>query len=147
MTLVSDIKARINDRVPALAGRLEEVADFAALISAGVTPQRSPAGYVIPLGFNGREPADAAGMFIQSLDKSVGVVLVVDAVGDAKAKRAQAAIDVLETDVLNAVCGYVPAGATAEMRAMRGRLISVETGAVYYQIDFALQSQLRITAS
>jgi hypothetical protein len=147
MTLVTDIKTRIESNVPTLAGRLEEVADLAALIAAGALPQRSPAGYVIPLGFNGRPPADAAGLFIQSLDKSVGLVLVVQAPGDPKARRALATIDDLEADVLNAVCGFVPAGAIGELHATRGRLVSVDAGTVFYQIDFAIQSQLRITAS
>lgn len=146
MTLVADIKARIEAGVPALAGRLEEVADLAALIAAGVLPQRSPAGYVIPLGFNGREPADAAGLFIQSLDETVGVVLVVEAAGDPKAKRALATVDALDIAVRNAVCGYVPAGAIGEFRAVRGRLVSVTAGTVIYQIDFAIQTQLRIAA-
>jgi len=147
MTLISDVKARIESKVTALAGRLEEVADLAALIAAGALPQRSPAGYVIPLGFNGRPPADAAGMFIQSLDKSVGLVLVVQAPGDPKARRALATIDALEADVLDGVCGYVPDGALGELHATRGRLVSVDAGTVFYQIDFAIQSQLRIVAS
>jgi hypothetical protein len=145
MTLVDQVKARIEAKVAALAGRLEEVADLAELVAAGALPQRMPWAFVIPLGFNGREPADAAGLFIQTLDETVGVVLLVEAVGDPKAKRAIATIDLLVIDVRNALCGFVPDGEIGDFRATRGRLVSVANGVVIYQLDFAIPAQLRIT--
>jgi hypothetical protein len=143
VTLVADIKARIETSVPALAGVLDEVADLTALVEQNALPQRSPAGFVISLGFDGREPADAAGAFVQSLDRAIGVVLVVSAKGDPKAKRALATIDTLEADVIDAVSGYVPGGAFGDVRARRGRLVSITAGAVIYQIDLAVQTQVR----
>jgi hypothetical protein len=143
VTLVSDIKARIEDTVSALNGALDEVADLTALVEQNALPQRSPAGFVIALGFDGRGPEDFAGAFVQSHDRAIAVVLVVSAKGDPKAKRALGTIDTLEADVIDAVSGYVPEGALGPVTARRGRLVSVTAGAVIYQIDFAVQTQVR----
>lgn len=146
-TLVAQVRQRIEARVPALAGRLEEVADLAELVRQNAMPQRSPAGFVVPLGFGGREPLDASGLFIQSLDETVGVILVCEAAGDPKAKRAIATVDALAVDVRRAVMGFVPSTAFGDFRAVRGRLVSVTAGTVIYQLDFAVQVQERINPS
>ncbi|MPZ57616.1 MAG: hypothetical protein GEU91_14175 [Rhizobiales bacterium] len=145
MISMSDVRARIDANVAPLAGRVEEVADLAELVARKALPQRSPMAYVIPLGFNAGASMDATGAHMQVLDQAVGVVLYVEASGDPKAKRALATIDTLEAALLAGVCGWVPAGAIDAVRAVRGRLVSVTAGAVLYQIDLALQTQLRIT--
>lgn len=147
MTLITDVKTRIEAEVAALTGRMEEVADLAELVRQKALPQRSPAGYVIPLGFNGRSADDGViGLYRQMLDEVVGVVLVVEALGDSKAKRALATIDDLVTAVVEAVCGWsANEDAIDDFRAVRGRLVSVTAGVVIYQLDFAVQRQLRIT--
>lgn len=142
MTLVADVKARMAS-VAGLMG-IEEAADLAALIQAGQTPQRSPWAYVLPFGFNGG-PADvSANAFRQPFEPVIGVVFVVQALDDPKARKALATIDQLEQDTLAAICGWAPVGAIGVFRALRGRLVSVADGLVIYQIDFALQNQLRI---
>jgi len=146
VTLVSQFKERIEPRVTAL-GKLDEVMDLAELIDQGALPQRSPAGFVVPLGFDGRTPEDAAGLYVQKRVDGIAVVLVISAKGDPKAKRALEKIDELEPLVCHAVCGWVPEGASGDVNARRGRLVSVQNGVVIYQIDFEVQNQLRIAVA
>lgn len=147
MTLATDLRDRIDGSVDALKGAIEEVADLAALVADKAMPQKSPAAFVVPLGFDASTPDAASGAFRQNYDETVGVVLVVQAPGDVKAKRALPAIDALVDSIINAVCGWAPATTTgAVFRMRRGRLLSVTAGTVIYQLDFVLQQQLRIIA-
>lgn len=146
MSAVSAIKDRVLATIPDFTGLVEEVADLSSLIESGNWPQRDRAVWVIPLGFNAREPEDATGAHLQMLDEIVGVVLYVQVSGDPKAKAALAKIDTMQDAVLQNVCGFVPAGAIDAVRAQRARLLSVTAGRVLYQIDLAIQMQLRITS-
>jgi hypothetical protein len=144
MNLVEQVKARIEAEVSGLA--VDEAADFAELVRQGSLPQRKEAAFVLPLGFNGGDPqADLAGFYKQSLDEVVGVILVVQSLGDPKARRAIATVATLTDAILMAICGWQPDDAVGDFRALRGRLIAVNAGTVFFQIDFAIQTQLRIT--
>lgn len=144
MTLVTDFKARMAP--PAVDGLLgvDEAADLAALIAAKQLPQRSPWAYVLPIGFDGGAPDAAAGLYRQPFNSVIAVVLVIQALDDPKARAALATIDGLQQLLLARICGWAPASAIGVFRALRGRLVSVASGLVIYQIDFALQDQLRI---
>ncbi len=144
MSLIADVKARMAD-VSALQG-IDEAADLSALIAKQQLPQRSPWAYVLPLGFNGGVGDAAAGIYRQPFDQVIAVVLVVQALDDPKARKALATIDDLEMQLLARICGWAPADVAGVFRALRGRLVSVAGGLVIYQIDFALQDQLRIAA-
>lgn len=146
MTLVADVAARINTVVPDLKGRIEFVAGLAALVEEGALPQKEVAAFVVSLGFDDLGTAAATGMHIQMLRDSVGVVLCIKAAGDAKAKRAVAVVDDLKDAVINAVAGWAPGDIAGVFIATRGRLVTVSKGLVIYQIDFAIQNQLRIAA-
>lgn len=147
MSTAATVRDLLVARVPPLANSTQLVADLAALIAAGALPQKSPAAFVVPSGFDAREPDDAAGVHVQTLDEVTAVVLIVQAPGDVTAQRALPLIDDLITAVNAALAGTVPAGALAALRPRRGRLLSINGGAVWYQIDFALQSQLRVPQS
>jgi len=142
MSLVTDVRARMAS-VTGLVG-IEEVADLAALIAANQTPQRSPWAYVLPLGFNGGPAEVSANAYRQPFEPVIAIVFVVQALDDPKARKALATVDQLEQDTLALICGWAPVGAIGVFRALRGRLVSVSQGLVIYQIDFALQNQLRI---
>lgn len=144
MSLVTDVKARIEP--PAIAGLIgvEEAADLAALVAAKQLPQRSPWAYVLPLGFDGGAGDAVTGLYRQPFRQVIGVVLVVQALDDPKARKALATVDGLEQALLAKICGWAPDGAIGVFGAQRGRLISVAGGLVIYQIDFVLQNQLRI---
>ena len=96
------------------------------------------------LGFDGGRADAVTGMFRQDLTEVIGVVLIVQALGDPKALRAQATVDTLKIDIVNAVAGWRPEDAIGVFEARRGRLVSVTEGAVIYQIEFGLNTQLRI---
>ncbi|MEX2480198.1 MAG: hypothetical protein WD928_04985 [Gammaproteobacteria bacterium] len=146
MTLVSDIKTRLEAEVTALTGRVDEVADLAVLVSTGALPQRNPAAFVVPLGFDGGTPDAAAGLYRQSTTETVGVILFVEAAGDPRARRALATVDQLKDAVVAAIAGWAPDDAIGVFVARRGRLVSVNAGTVIYQIDFSLMDQLRIAS-
>ncbi|MGJ5203637.1 phage tail terminator protein [Bradyrhizobium sp. HKCCYLR20261] len=145
-TLVDDVSARIDASVPALAGRIEGVADLAALIAAGALPQREVAAFVVPLGFDDRGGESVTSAHTQVLEESVAVILCIKALGDAKARRALPTIEQLSGAVIAAVAGWAPGDVAGVFRVTRGRLLSAEKGLVIYQIDFALLDQLRIVS-
>lgn len=143
MTLVTDVKTRI-ETVAGLRG-VDEAADLAAMIESGQLPQQTPWAYVLPLGFNGGAGDAVTGLFRQPYELVIGIVLVIQALDDAKGRKALATIDGIEQLLLAKICGWAPESAIGVFRALRGRLLSVAGGLVIYQIDFALQNQLRIT--
>jgi hypothetical protein len=143
MTLAKQLSDRIEDRVPALKGRMEEAADLAALVAAKALPAQT-AGFVVAAGFDGGAPDVATGIYRQGLSRVFAVVLFVPAPGDARARKAMPRIDELEELLLAAICGWIPDGALGEFNARRGRLVQVGFGGVLYQIDFTVQTQLRL---
>lgn len=145
-TLVDAVASRISATVGALTERIEGAADLAALISAGAMPQREVTAFVVPLGFDDRGGDSATSAHTQMLEESVGVVLVIKALGDAKARRALPTIEQLTDAVIVAVAGWAPEDVADVFRVKRGRLLSADKGLVIYQIDFALLDQLRITS-
>lgn len=145
MTVVSDVKTRVA-MVDGIRS-VDEAADLSALIGEGQLPQQSPAAFVLPLGFNGGDPDVVTGIYRQPFNPVVAVVLVIQAPGDVKARKALATIDQLEQDLCAKICGWAPADAIGVFRALRGRLVSVANGLVIYQLEFALQDQLRIATS
>jgi hypothetical protein len=142
--LVDSVAQRIDSNVAALTGCIEYIADLAALLAAGAMPQREVCAFVVPLGFDDRGGDSATGLFTQMLQESVGVVLSIKALGDAKARRALPTIGSLKAGVIGAVAGWAPDNVAGVFRVTRGRLLSVDKGLVLYQIDFALLDQLRI---
>ena len=146
MTLVADVKTRIDAQVAALTGRVDEVADLAALVAANALPQRMPWSSVVPLGVDGGEADAVTGLYRQNVSEVIGVVMIAEALGDPKARRGLATIDTLKDAVIAALAGWRPAGALGVFTLRRGRLVSVNNGTVIYQLEFALKDQLRIEA-
>jgi hypothetical protein len=145
MTVIASVAARIGSQIAALANRVEEAADLAALVRVGQVPQRSPFAWVVPLGFDGGEADAMAGIYTQETSTSVGVILFVESVGDAAARRALPKVDELVTGIVNAVAGWEPDDdAIGVFEARRGRLVDINKGGLFYQIDFSIQDQLRI---
>lgn len=145
-TLIDSVAARISSQVTALNGNVQQAAELAALVSAKALPQRLPAAFVLPLGFDFKDGSSAAGTYTALVQDMIGVVLIAESAGDARAVKAAATIDALKDDVLAAVSGWSPASAIGVFEPLRGRLVSVDAGTVFFQIDFALTNQLRIAA-
>ncbi len=145
-TLVEDVAQRIGAQVAALTGAIDFIADLASLIQQGALPQREVCAFVIGLGFDGGKAEAAVNAFTQGLTQSVGVVLCVKALGDAKAQKAVPTIDALSQSVIEAVAGWGPSTAPGVFTVSRGRLLNADKGLLLYQIDFALVDQLRIVS-
>lgn len=136
---------RIGATVPALSGRVEGAAELSALVKSGNLPQQMPAAFVLPLGLRGGQAEAATGIFIQSFEDTISVVIVEEAAGDATGAIALPTIDTLAWSIIAAVCGWAPGDEVGVFRLARGQLVSLSAGAVIYQLDFAIQDQLRIT--
>lgn len=144
-TLEQLVSERIADQVPALAGRIEDIAELAALIAAGALPQHDVFAFVVPLGFDDKGGGSATGFHTQMIEDAVGVVLGIKARGDAKARKALPTIEQLRKDAVSAVAGWGPDDSANVFFVRRGRLLSADKGLVLYQLDFSLIDQLRIT--
>lgn len=143
--LVEDLVARLAGSVAALAGRVAGAAELSELARQKALPQASPYAFVLPLGLIARSEGDAmAGAFVQGVDEMFAVVLFVRATGDVTGARALPTIDELVWAAIEAVCGWGPDAAIGVFRLARGQLLSAEAGAVIYQLDFAIQTQVRI---
>ena len=143
--LIDDVIARIAARVSDLAGRVRGAAELSALVKRNALPNETPFAFVLPLGLHGGDDEVATGLFRQSVDDTIAVVLLVEAAGDVAGEKALPSIDTLVHAIMEALCGWSPANAFGVFRLVRGSLLSLNAGTVIYQIDFAIQDQLRIT--
>lgn len=144
-TLVDSVAQRLAVQVSDLFS-VQQAAELAALIQANALPQRLPAAFVLPLGFDLKGGESSAGAYTGLLQDMIGVVLIAESAGDPNAAAAATTIDALKDKVLAAIAGWAPADAIGVFEPLRGRLVSVSAGTVFFQIDFALTNQLRIAA-
>ncbi len=142
--LIDDVIALIEAHVADLAKRVEGAAELSGLVKQNALPPVTPAAFVLPLGLRGSEPDASAGLFRQTYDEVVGVVLVIEAPGDATGRAALPTMHALAMQVVLAVCGRAPSDQVGVFRLLRGALISLSAGTIIYQLDFAIQDQLRI---
>lgn len=143
--LVADLSARIQARVPALAGRCRQALDLAEMLKTRQLPTASPTVFILPLGLIPRGAAEVAtGAFRQMVDEAFGVLIFVRTSGDPTGARAQPLIDELIDELIGAICGWGPEEAVGVFQLRRGQLHSAVAGGVFYQLDFGLQQQVRI---
>lgn len=146
MIRLAEVTARIDGQVPALAGRIGTAGDFANVVDRNQLPQVTPAAYVLPAGLSGGNAEAGAGMFIQSFRETVSVVIVVRVAGDPTAARAIDEASPIVRAVIEAVAGWAPDDAIGIFILAQAELVGATGGALVFQIDFALDDQLRITA-
>lgn len=142
---ISAVITRLGDQVTDLAGRIQGAAEFSAIMKSNALPQVTPAAFVLPLGLQGGKADAATGEFTQSLDRMVGVVLVLrntDRVGS----KAVDPLDALVSGVIDAIAGWDPDNAIGVFRLVRGSIVSMAAGTIVFQLDFALPDQLRIAS-
>lgn len=142
----NQIIARIIERVPALNGRIEGAAELTEIIRSKSLPQVTPAAFVVPLGMRGGAADAATGLFRQSVDHVVAVILVVRVAGDKSGKHSLAPLRLLRAEIVNALCGWAPDDEIGVFRLDRSRLLSLNNGAATEQTDFSIGDQLRISA-
>lgn len=144
MFRLDDIRHRIEALVPALVGRVENAGQFAQLIERNQLPQVTPAAFVLPGGLSGGAAEASAGIFIQSFDEVVSVVLADRVAGDAVGGKALDGMTPLVIDVVTAICGWGPDDAIGIFTLRSGELVGSQNGVLVFQLDFAMNDQLRI---
>jgi len=144
MIRIDDVRARIEGKVPALAGQIGNAGEFSKLIEAGQM-QAARKAYVLPGALAGGARQAMSGMFTQALEETVLVVLSVRVASDPTGARALDEISPLVRDTVRAVCGWGPEDAPGVFALARGELVGAAQGMLIYQLDFTLDDQLRIT--
>lgn len=144
--MIDAVATRIAAIVPSLTGRVEGAAQLADLMARNALPQVTPAAFVVPLGLQGGAVSAATGLHIQMCEEVVGVVIALRSFS-ATGGEAMPELDALIRAVVHAVAGWAPGDAIGAFRLLRGGLLSMRTGTMLYQLDFALPDQLRIPAS
>lgn len=141
--MVPEVKARIEAMVPRLSGRTEGAADLAELSRTGAWPQHTPFAHVVPAGLQGRGATAAAGVFRQMYRELISVVISLRTY-DRTSGDDVPELDELIHAVLLAVAGWGPDEAVGVFELARGSLIHNRDGVLVYQLDFAIDDQLRI---
>ena len=142
--LLDPIIARLTVEVPDLINRVEGAAELSELVKRGDLPQETPAAFVLPLGLRGGEGEASAGAYTQTVEETVAVILVLEAAGEATGARALPKLDELIGQVIDALCGWAPAGEIGVFRLESGNLVSLSAGSVIYQLNFSIAEQIRI---
>lgn len=131
--------------VPAFGGRVDGAALLADLLNKNQLGQGpSPRAFVLPLGLDGGMVEAMAGMFIQRLARLVGVLIVVRVHGDVTGAKGLIELDPLIGAVIGAIAGTADDDAIGTFVLVKGELASVDKGLLTYQLDFAVDEQLRI---
>lgn len=131
--------------VPAFGGRVDGAARLAELLDKKQLGQGpSPGAFVLPLGIDGGKAEAMAGMFIQGLVRLVGVLIVVRVHGDVTGAKGLIELEPLIDAVIGAIAGTADDDAIGTFVLVKGELASVDKGLLTYQLDFAVDEQLRI---
>ena len=142
MLLVDAITAQLA--ASGTVDRVEGALELQALVESGALPPAPTSAFVVPLGLTGGTPDAITGLYRQSVTEVVGVILAVRS-AQPNAKDARGTLGAQIVAVIDALVGWQPAGATDVLRLTRGFLVSLRKGVALYQIEFSLQSQLRVT--
>lgn len=135
----------IIEAVPGFSGRVYSAARLAAVSGAGGYLQVAPCAFVLPIGLSGG-PADAVtGLFRQPIERIEGVLLVVRAADDVTGGAGLVQLEPLIEAVVAAVVGSAPDDEiVGTWRLVKGELAQIAGGVLTYQLDFAIEDQLRI---
>ena len=148
--LAEAVVTRLDTTVLALAKRVEGALSLSEMMRRKALPNFTPAAFVVPNGIAGRRAASSEGMFVQEAEELVSVVLVIRTAGDVRGAKGQAPLNELVWAVILALCGWAPEDSdfldpVGVLELRRGRVTSLDAGTVFYQLDFALLQQVRIT--
>src|SRR5690606_38745174 len=89
MIRLDEVRARIAAEIDDLpVERVGNAADFAAIVENGNVPQVTPHAFVILGGIQAGKADAAAGLFRQSFDETVAVVLMTRYAGDPSGAQA-----------------------------------------------------------
>jgi len=135
--------ARIEARVPALAGRVRGAAEFSALVASNDISAVRAGAYVLAMSLTGGAARAATGAFVQDVEEGLTVLLTQRA-EEPTGGTGRDWIVTQRDALIAALAGWVPAGSPGAMRLRRGQMLNVARGLLVYQLDFAVPTQLRI---
>ena len=152
--LADDVATRLESTVDALSGRIKPALDLSEMMRRKALPNYTPAAFVLPNGIAGGRAQSSENAFLQMADELVSVVLIQRSAGDVRGSKGQAPLQTLVWAVILALCGWEPAAMGASdasgsdpvgvLELRRGRLLSLDAGTVFYQLDFAISQQVRV---
>lgn len=134
---------RLKDEVAFLEGRVEGAADFTNLVEQRKISPYATAAHVIPTGLRGGAADAASGLFRQTFDEAISVLISIRS-NDATGKRALENLNPNLMAVVEAIAGWAPDDQIGVFRLVNGRVVSMTRGAFIYELNFAIQDQLRI---
>jgi hypothetical protein len=117
-------------------------AEYAAL-QAPPPAARCPAAYVIELTQEAGPNGLATSGVRQRLTETIGVVLIVASLRDARGEAAAQALQPVRDWAAMALIGWSPWPDVDAITAVRGRLIDAAEGYVVWQSEFQVRSTLR----
>lgn len=139
------LRDHLRHDIDELAGRVQLIADLQELIRRDQLPQAPAFAFVLPLGLNALSQGEAAAnAFTQLVDEIFGVVLVCRAAGDLAGSKTLPILDRLIWKVIASVSGLGDERGIGVYRLQRGRLVSLQAGTAFYQLDFARPCQIRV---
>lgn len=140
--MIEAIIQRLVAEAPEL-GPVKGAVDFGALVAGGQMPQATFSAYVLPAGLVGRSAEAATGVFIQSFDEAVSIILAIRSF-EAAGTRSVDPLRALVMTVFETLGGWAPGDESGVLTLRTGRLVSMQAGLIVYQIDFTLTDQMRI---
>lgn len=154
--LADDVKVRLEAQVADLAHRVQGALALTEMIRQKALPNYTPAAFVVPNGLNFGSAQFGTGFFVQSVDEVISIVLVLRSANDVRGAKSQAELQVLIWAVVEALAGWSPhigdegedPDGVTEIGVLvprRGALVRLDAGTLFYQLDFAIQQQVRIT--
>lgn len=143
MLVVEPAIERLRTLVPDLLRSVGGAADMMALMKTSALPQNTPAAHVVPAGMRGADQVDAAGLFIQNLEETLGVVITLRT-NDATGRRGLDQMQAIISAVITRICGWGPDDAPGEFRLLRGSVAKMDAEAFVYLLEFAIPMQLRL---
>ena len=139
------VRARLEDAVPELVGRVRNAGEFSQLVEGNAFPADVHSAFVLPGPIGGGPVvAGMAGAFVQAMRETVIVVLVCRVANDVTGAKAMDTITPIIRTVVAAICGWSPDAAIGLFALGSGELVGAAQGRLLYHLEFVLDDQLRI---
>ena len=143
---IDDVRTRVEAEVTELAGKLGNAVGFADLVEHGSVPPVTPYCFILPGGLRGGTADTATGVFRQPFQETVSVVLMERVAADPLSVKGMGKLTPLAEDIIQCVAGWAPDNAIGVFELVQAELVGATRGVLVFQIDFALNDQLRIAA-
>lgn len=150
--LADDIVARLGAEVDVLEKRVQGALALSEMIRQKALPNFTPAAFVVPNGLAFGAAEYETGFFIQGVDEVFSIILLMRSASDVRGAKLQGELQALIWKVVEALAGWAPESPETDepvapvgvLVPKRGSLARLDAGTVFYQLDFAIQQQLRI---